>query len=55
MTGAEQNYRPALHAAHWQTVSALASGRLIEASQSGHMIMYSEPQLIVDEIIRMIH
>jgi len=50
----EQKFRPALHEAHRQTAIVLAVGRLVEAPNSGHMIMYTEPDLIVDEIIRMI-
>lgn len=49
----EQKFRPALHEAHRQTATALA-GRLVEAPNSGHMVMYTEPGLIVDEIKRMI-
>ncbi|MGO4549131.1 alpha/beta fold hydrolase [Paenibacillus sp. 2TAB23] len=50
----ERKFRPALHEAHRQTAAALAAGRLVEAPNSGHMVMYTEPRLIVDEIIRMI-
>lgn len=49
----ERKFRPALHEAHRQTAT-LAEGSLIEASHSGHMIMYTEPQLIADVIRRMI-
>ncbi|WP_239004597.1 alpha/beta fold hydrolase [Paenibacillus tepidiphilus] len=54
MSGSEKNYRPALHAAHRQSAALLETSRLVEAPKSGHMIMYSEPQLIVNEIIRML-
>ncbi|MFD0672766.1 alpha/beta fold hydrolase [Cohnella sp. GCM10027633] len=50
----ERKIRPALHEAHRKTVAALPAGRLIEATRSGHMINYSEPGLIADEIKRMI-
>lgn len=49
----ERKFRPALLEAHRQTAEALAA-RLVAAAQSGHMIMYTEPQLIVDEIARML-
>lgn len=54
ITRIERNFRPALHAAHKQTAAGLAHSRLVEARQSGHMIMYSEPGLVADEIRRMI-
>lgn len=55
MSRMERKFRPALHEAHRQTAAALAEGRLVEAPNSGHMIMYTEPHLIVDEIKQMIH
>jgi len=54
VTPMERRFRPALHEAHQQTTSTLMNARLIEAPNSGHMIMYSEPQLIADEIKRML-
>ncbi|WP_081972066.1 alpha/beta fold hydrolase [Paenibacillus borealis] len=54
ITRMERNFRPSLHEAHRQTAAELAHGRLVEARHSGHMIMYSEPRLIADEIERMI-
>jgi pimeloyl-ACP methyl ester carboxylesterase len=51
---AERRFRPALHEAHRQTAASLAAGRLVEAPHSGHMVMYTEPRLIADEIKRMI-
>ncbi|MEK5445680.1 alpha/beta fold hydrolase [Paenibacillus sp. FSL R7-0331] len=50
----EKKTRPVLHAAHRKTAEAHPDSRLVEAPQSGHMIMYTEPQLIVDEIKRML-
>jgi len=55
MSRMERKFRPALHEAHRSTAAALVGGRLIEAPHSGHMIMYSEPLLIADEIKRMIY
>jgi len=54
MSRMERKFRPTLHAAHRQTVAALTTARLVEAPNSGHMIMYTEPHLIVGEIKRMI-
>lgn len=49
----ERKIRPAIVEAHRRTVSKLPNARWIEAAESGHMVMYTEPQLIVDEILRM--
>ncbi|BFH14362.1 hypothetical protein WJ0W_001410 [Paenibacillus melissococcoides] len=46
--------RPAIAAAHRQTAAALANGRWIDAPNSGHLVMFSQPELIVNEINRMI-
>jgi pimeloyl-ACP methyl ester carboxylesterase len=54
MSRMERMFRPVLNEAHRQTAVALAAGRLVEAPHSGHMVMYTEPHLIVDEIKRMI-
>ncbi|WNS45590.1 alpha/beta hydrolase [Paenibacillus sp. MMS20-IR301] len=54
ITRMEQKFRPALHEAHCKSAASFARGRLIEARKSGHMIMYTEPQLIADEIVRML-
>lgn len=54
MSRMDRKFRPALHEAHRRTAANLASGRLVEASNSGHMIMYTEPRLIADEIKRLI-
>ncbi|KQY93628.1 alpha/beta hydrolase [Paenibacillus sp. Root52] len=51
----EGKIRPALIAAHRQTVSKLSNARWIGADQSGHTVMYTDPQVIIDEIVRMIN
>lgn len=51
----EGKIRPALITAHRQTVSQLSNARWIGADQSGHMVMYTDPQVIIDEIVRMIN
>ncbi|MGY4101751.1 alpha/beta fold hydrolase [Nocardia sp. R16R-3T] len=49
----DKNTRNALTAAHCRTASALPNGRLVEARCSGHLVMFSEPEVIVEEIRRM--
>ncbi|NUU74071.1 alpha/beta fold hydrolase [Paenibacillus xylanilyticus] len=49
----EQKIRPAVVSAHRQSVDGLAKAKWMEADQSGHMVMFSEPQIIIDEILRM--
>lgn len=49
----ERKIRPAIVEAHHRTVGKLPNARWVEAAQSGHMVIYTEPQLIVDEILRM--
>ncbi|WP_433208495.1 alpha/beta fold hydrolase [Nocardia sp. CA-107356] len=44
--------RTALTAAHRRTAAAFPAGRLVEAQRSGHLIMFTEPELIVEEILR---
>lgn len=51
----EGKIRPALITAHRHTVSQLSNGRWIAADQSGHMVMYTDPQVIIAEILRMIN
>ncbi|MFQ6396119.1 alpha/beta fold hydrolase [Nocardia sp. KC 131] len=43
--------RTALTAAHRQTAAMSPNRRLVEAPGSGHLIMFSEPELIVEEIL----
>ncbi|MDT0125267.1 alpha/beta hydrolase [Paenibacillus sp. RRE4] len=50
----ERKIRPAIVEAHRQTVSKLANARWIEAARSGHMVMFTDPEVIIDEIMRMI-
>lgn len=54
ITKAERHIRPAIMKAHQQSAASLPNGRWIEASNSGHMINYTEPQLIVEEIKSML-
>lgn len=44
----------ALTAAHRRTAAAFPNGRLVEARRSGHLVMFTEPELIVDEILRIV-
>lgn len=48
----DKTTRTALTAAHRRTAAAFPNGRLVEAERSGHLIMFTEPDLIVDEILR---
>ncbi|MDP9702441.1 pimeloyl-ACP methyl ester carboxylesterase [Paenibacillus intestini] len=50
----ERKIRPAIVEAHRQTVSKLANARWVEAARSGHMVMFTDPEVIVNEIMRMI-
>ncbi|MBD2847125.1 alpha/beta hydrolase [Paenibacillus sp. IB182496] len=50
---ADRRIRPALIAAHKRTVDSLDRARWVPAPNSGHMVLYSEPRLIVDEIARL--
>lgn len=54
ITKAERHIRPAIMKAHQQSAASMHKGRWIEASNSGHMINYTEPQLIVQEIASML-
>jgi pimeloyl-ACP methyl ester carboxylesterase len=46
--------RDCLVAAHRRRADASARGRHVRAEQSGHMVMLSEPDLVVDEIMRLV-
>lgn len=50
----ERKISPAIVEAHRQTVSKLSNARWIEAARSGHMVMFTDPEVIVNEIMRMI-
>lgn len=49
----ERNLRQAVSAAHRQTAGALPRGRFVEAPRSGHLVIFSDPELIIEEILRM--
>jgi pimeloyl-ACP methyl ester carboxylesterase len=48
----EQRTRPALVAAHRARVASLTNGRWVEAAASGHTVMLTEPQIVIDEVLR---
>ncbi|MFX0580953.1 alpha/beta fold hydrolase [Nocardia nepalensis] len=48
----DKTTRTALTAAHRRTAAAFPNGRLVQAQRSGHLIMFTEPELIVEEILR---
>lgn len=50
----ERKVRPAIMEAHQKSVSSLPKGRWVEAPRSGHLILFSEPQLIINEVVDMI-
>lgn len=50
----ERKIRPAIVKAHQQTVNKLSNARWVEAAQSGHMVMFTDPEVITAEILRMV-
>ncbi|ULN52795.1 alpha/beta fold hydrolase [Mycolicibacillus parakoreensis] len=50
----ERKTRPAINRAHTATAAALAMGRLVEARSSGHYIAFSEPEIVVGQILSML-
>ncbi|MGO4532332.1 alpha/beta fold hydrolase [Paenibacillus sp. 2TAF8] len=50
----ERKIRPAVVAAHRQTVNKLSNARWVEAAHSGHMVMFTDPEVITGEILRML-
>lgn len=50
----DKKQRPALNDAHRKTAADLDKGRFVEAPESGHYVMFSEPGIIVDEITRLL-
>ena len=48
----EGGQRPALVAAHRARADAAPQGRHVEAPGSGHMVPFTEPEVVVDEILR---
>lgn len=54
ITRMERRTRPALIAAHRKSVSLLTNARHVEAPRSGHMIVNTEPELIIEAVLHMI-
>ncbi|MDR9749373.1 alpha/beta fold hydrolase [Paenibacillus taichungensis] len=50
----ERKIRPAIIEAHRRTASTLTNAKWIGADRSSHMVMFTDPQVIVDEILRMV-
>ncbi|WP_434748059.1 alpha/beta fold hydrolase [Paenibacillus amylolyticus] len=50
----ERKIRPVVVEAHRQTVSQLSNARWVEAAHSGHMVMFTDPEVITGEILRML-
>ncbi|MFC4600732.1 alpha/beta fold hydrolase [Cohnella hongkongensis] len=50
----ERKIRPAIVEAHKKTVASLKRARWVEAANSAHLIPFTEPGLIVREIVRML-
>ncbi len=50
----EKKQRPAINQAHKLTAERLAQGRFVEARNSGHYVMFDEPELVVGEIARVL-
>ena len=49
----DRTQRTALTASHRATAEALGA-RFVEAPHSGHLVMFSEPQLVIDQIVRLL-
>jgi pimeloyl-ACP methyl ester carboxylesterase len=49
-----QQQRTALGTSHRARVAASPEGRHVEASRSGHMVNFTEPALIADEVLRVV-
>lgn len=50
----ERGRRPELVAAHRARADALPQGRHVGAEQSGHHVPFTEPRLVIDEILRVV-
>jgi pimeloyl-ACP methyl ester carboxylesterase len=50
----ERNQRDALVAAHRARADAAPQGRHVLATRSGHMVPFTEPELIADEVLRLV-
>lgn len=48
----EGGHRPELIAAHRARAHAAPQGRHVEAPRSGHMVPFTEPEIVVEEILR---
>ena len=51
----EREIREAVTAAHRESAAAHPLGRLVEAAGSGHLVHLTEPRIVVDEVLRMVH
>ncbi|WP_338552772.1 hypothetical protein [Paenibacillus sp. KS-LC4] len=49
----EQKLRTAITAAHRATAASLAGGTFVEAPQSDHLVLFTDPAIIVEEVLRM--
>lgn len=52
ITRAEREQRPAINRAHRITAERLDRGRFVPAPGSGHLVMFTDPDLVVAEILR---
>lgn len=50
LAGEDDVTRAPLHEAHRTTVARTPSARLVEAPASGHMVMFTEPEIVVREV-----
>ena len=50
----ERRRRPELVAAHRATAASIPQGRHVEATRSSHYVPLTEPQLVADEILRIV-
>ncbi|MEV4892889.1 alpha/beta hydrolase [Nonomuraea sp. NPDC055795] len=53
-TAIERRVRPDLIASHRRFVAALPHGRHVVAGKSGHMVPQDEPELVIEEIVRLL-
>ncbi|MFI6393629.1 alpha/beta fold hydrolase [Nonomuraea sp. NPDC050547] len=53
-TAMERRVRPDLIASHRRLVAALPYGRHVVAGKSGHMVPQDEPELVIEEIVRLL-
>lgn len=50
----ERGRRPGLLVAHRATAAAAPQGRYVEATASSHYVPFTEPQLVADEVLRIV-